>query len=132
MDAEISKVSDKSEALGELTLAAARRRGTDDGWLAAFFEFWAHVIRRPELRSRFAELHARALEPLVAALEAYATELPDDPRKLTIALYAMQLGLSLERLTLPDLVDEQLGWRMGRLFLEDIANGSELSAEAVR
>ena len=25
--------------------------------------------------------------------------LPDDPRKLTVALYAMQLGLSLERLT---------------------------------
>jgi hypothetical protein len=33
----------------------------------------------------------------------------------------MQLGLSLERLTLPELVDEELGLRMGRLFLDDVA-----------
>ena len=32
----------------------------------------------------------------------------------------MELGLSLERLTLPELVDEELGLRMGRLFLEEI------------
>jgi len=108
-----------------LTLAAARRRGHDDGWLAVFFEFWAHVVRRPALRARFAEIHTRAQEPLVAALERHAEdhnyELPDDPRKLMVALYAMQLGLSLERLILPELVDERLGLRMGRLFLEDLA-----------
>lgn len=108
-----------------LSLAAAQRRGQDDGWLAVFFEFWAHVVRRPALRARFAEIHTRAQEPLVAALERHADEhgyvLPDDPRKLMVALYAMQLGLSLERLILPDLVDERLGQRMGRLFLDDLA-----------
>ncbi len=42
-----------------------RRRGgrparrTSDGWLAVFFEFWAHVLRHPEHRARFAELHGR-------------------------------------------------------------------------
>ena len=90
-----------------------------------FFEFWAHVVRRPALRARFAEIHPRVQAPLVAALERHAAdhgyELPDDPRKLTVALYAMQLGLSLERLTLPELVDERLGQRMGRLFLDDLA-----------
>ena len=59
------------------------------------------------------------------ALESHAREhgyvLPDDPRKLTVAVYAMQLGLSLERLTLPELVDERLGLRMSRLFLDDLA-----------
>jgi AcrR family transcriptional regulator len=108
-----------------LSLAAARRRGRDDGWLAVFFEFWAHVVRRPALRARFAEIHTRAQEPLVAALERHAQdhgyELPDDPRKVMVALYAMQLGLSLERLILPELVDERLGQRMGRLFLDDLA-----------
>ena len=74
---------------------------------------------------RFAEIHTRVQAPLVAALERHADdhgyELPDDPHKLMAALYAMQLGLSLERLTLPELVDERLGQRMGRLFLDDLA-----------
>ena len=37
-----------------------------------------------------------------------------------VAVYAMQLGLSLERLTQPELVDDQLGVRMGRIFLEEV------------
>ena len=35
------------------------RRGRDDRWLSTFFEFWAHVVRRPALRARFAD-HPRA------------------------------------------------------------------------
>jgi AcrR family transcriptional regulator len=132
----VAHATDPAAALGELSLAAARRRGKDDGWLAVFFEFWAHVVRQPNLRERFAEFHTRALEPLIAALESWAStrqvDLPDDPRKLTVAVYAMQLGLSLERLTLPELVDERLGWRMGSLFLEDLEHGSELPAQATR
>jgi AcrR family transcriptional regulator len=128
--AEYERVIAAAAATGEtgldaLSLAAARRRGHDDGWLAVFFEFWAHVVRRPALRARFAEIHMRVQAPVVAALGRHADdhgyELPDDPRKLTVALYAMQLGLSLERLILPELVDERLGQRMGRLFLDDLA-----------
>jgi AcrR family transcriptional regulator len=124
---EFAAAGDSGQGLDALALAAARRRGRDDGWLAVFFEFWAHVVRRPALRARFAEIHLRVQGPLVEALESHAREhgyvLPDDPRKLTVAVYAMQLGLSLERLTLPDLVDERLGLRMGRLFLDDVARG---------
>jgi AcrR family transcriptional regulator len=109
------------EGLEALSLAAARRRGTaEDGWLATFFEFWAHVVRRPPLRARFAEIHARAHAPIVAALERQGAPAGPDLRRRVIAVYAMQLGLSLERLTQPELVDEQLGVRMGRLFLEEI------------
>ena len=32
----------------------------------------------------------------------------------------MQIGLSLERLTQPEVVDEALGVRMGRLLLDEI------------
>ena len=110
-----------------LARAAARRRGRVDVGLAAFFEFGAHVVRHPDLRARFAEIHLRVQEPLVEAMERQAAEqgyeLPDDPRKLTVGAYAMQLGLSLERLTLPELVDERLGVRMGRLLLDDLARG---------
>ena len=95
----------------------------DDGWLAAFFEFWAHVLRHPELRERFAEQHRRGLEPVAAALERVAAErgerLPDDAAKLATARQAMLTGLQLERLTQPDLVDAGLGVRMMRLDMDD-------------
>ncbi|ABG05906.1 transcriptional regulator, TetR family [Rubrobacter xylanophilus DSM 9941] len=103
---------------------AMRRRGRDDGWLAVFFEFWAHVVRRPELRKRFAKLHARVLEPLIAANERLVEErgiqLPISAEQYTVAVYAMTLGLSLERLTQPDVVDETLGPRMVRLMSENL------------
>ena len=122
---EIAAAPTFESGLDALALAAERRRGQNDGWLAVFFEFWAHVVRRPALRERFAEIHTRTQAPFVAALERHADvhgyELPDDPRKLTAALLSMQLGLSLERLTLPELVDERLGQRMSRLFLDDLA-----------
>jgi AcrR family transcriptional regulator len=108
------------EALDAISLAAARRRGTvEDGWLAAFFEFWAHVIRRPALRERFAAIHRQAQAPLA---DAVGRHLGRDARQLVVAVYAMELGLSLERLTLPDIVDEELGLRMGRLFLEEMGD----------
>ncbi|WP_028067344.1 TetR/AcrR family transcriptional regulator [Solirubrobacter soli] len=119
MKRTLVETGDVLAGLDAIALATARRRGTaEDGWLAAFFEFWAHVIRRPALRERFAELHARAQAPLVEALERHTGR--SDARRLAVAGYAMQLGLALERLTQPDVVDEQLGARMGRLFLEEM------------
>jgi AcrR family transcriptional regulator len=108
-----------------LVAQAARRRGSeDDGWLAVFFEFWAHVVRRPELRERFAEIHARVLEPIVSGIERLVEErgiqLPVETRQYTVAVYVMSLGLSLERLTQPDVVDVTLGPRMARLLFEDL------------
>lgn len=95
----------------------------DDGWLAVFFEFWAHVLRHPELRERFAEQHRRGMMPLVGALERVAAErgerLPEDPMKLAIARFAAQTGLQLERLTQPDLVDSGLSMRMLRLTMDE-------------
>jgi AcrR family transcriptional regulator len=78
------------------------RPETDDGWMAVFFEFWAHVLRHPELRERFAAQHLRVIDLLAAAMLESGQELPGDPHKLATARYAMQLGLQLERLTQPD------------------------------
>jgi AcrR family transcriptional regulator len=121
MERELGDADDVLAGLDAIAVATARRRGTaEDGWLAVFFEFWAHVIRRPALRERFADIHARAQAPLVAALEHHLGRA--DARRYAVAGYAMQLGLSLERLTQPELVDDQLGARMGRLFLEEVRN----------
>jgi AcrR family transcriptional regulator len=90
-----------------------------DGWMAVFFEFWAHVLRHPELRERFAAQHRRIIDVLAAAMVATGEEMTDDPHKLATARYAMQLGLQLERLTRPEAVDAELGLRMGRLFTDE-------------
>jgi hypothetical protein len=47
-------------------------------------------------------------------------ELPDAALPLAVAGGAMQIGLALERLTQPDVVDEALGVRMIRLLLDEI------------
>ena len=40
-------------AFDSLATGTIQRRDGDDGWLAVFFEFWAHVLRHPELRGPF-------------------------------------------------------------------------------
>ena len=116
--------------------AARRRGGAEDGWLAVFFEFWAHVVRRPELRERFAKIHREALEPMAAAVERFAGErgipMAIEVRGLNVAMNAMVLGLSLERLTQPDVVDAGLGARMVRLVIEDLERGGFVGAREDR
>jgi AcrR family transcriptional regulator len=113
---------DPVAGIAQLAEEAAARREIDDGWLSVFFEFWAHVLRHPDLRRRFAREHARFLGPLVAAAERAAAErgldLPEEPRKLTTAWNAMQLGLLLERLTQPEVVDAGLAARMMRIAFQ--------------
>ena len=108
-------------ALLELAAESSARRESDDGWLAVFFEFWTYVLRHPEHRVRFAELHARATEPFVEAMERHARErgiaLPLGSRQLATAFFASGTGLNLERLTQPDVVGPDLGVRMQGLFM---------------
>jgi AcrR family transcriptional regulator len=101
--------------LERLAYDSALRRGRDDGWLAVFFEFWAHVVRHPELRERFGKVHTRALAPFVAAterLERGGVRLPANAPGFNAAMFAMVSALTLERLTRPDVVDAELGARM--------------------
>ena len=116
---------DPTRAIEQIAAGAAARAGGGDGWLAVFFEFWAHVLRHPELRDRFAAQHARAMEPTQRALERLpairGVELADDPRRLNTAFWAMQLGLRLERLTQPDVIDPGFAARMVRISIEGAA-----------
>jgi AcrR family transcriptional regulator len=85
-----------------LALTRAVLGSSDPGWMAVFFEFWAHVLRNPELRTRFLALHRRAQEPLVAHARKW---LPPhlDAEAWTLANTAMVNGMQLERLTDPEL-----------------------------
>ena len=99
-----------------------------------FFEFWAHVVRHPELRERFAAIHARFLEPLADAVQQLAEDqgqtLPADvtASQVAVAWNAMEVGLNLERLTQPQTVDRALARRMGRLLLDAVLDSTQPSA----
>jgi len=118
-------------AIERLAADAAARHEQDDGWLAVFFEFWAHVLRHPELRERFAAIHARFLEPLTEAVRQLAEDrglaLPTDVNagQVALAWNAMEIGLGLERLTQPQSVDRVLARRMGWLLLDAIVGAAQ-------
>jgi AcrR family transcriptional regulator len=117
-----------------LVTATMERRDPDDGWLAVFFEFWGHVVRHPELRERFAAIHARFLEPLAEAVQHLAEHrgltLPADvtASQVAVAWNAMEVGLAMERLTQPQTVDVALARRMGRLLLDAVLDTTRPSA----
>jgi AcrR family transcriptional regulator len=109
-----------SAAIDRAAADGASRKGRDDGWLAVFFEFWSHVLRHPELRDRFARIHARNQAPFAAALKrdgVAPTGTDVAPDEVVVAAMAMDVGLALERLVRPDAVDVTLSSRMARRVL---------------
>ena len=120
-------------AFDQLATGTIQRRDRDDGWLAVFLEFWAHVVRHPELRDRFAAIHARLLELLADGVRQLAEErglaLPTDVTAIQVALAwnAMEVGLGLERLTQPQAVDVVLARRMGWLLLDAVLGAAQRS-----
>jgi AcrR family transcriptional regulator len=109
--AELQRIADElpsAAAALRASIESLRGRG-EDGWIAVFFEFWAHVLRHPEHRERFAALHRRALEPFVRGVEELAREQgtppPLPPPLMATVHLALGTGLQLERLTRPDEVD---------------------------
>jgi AcrR family transcriptional regulator len=122
------------QAFDWMATATVERRGRDDGWLAVFFEFWAHVLRHPELRERFAAIHARFLEPLTETVRQLAEDrglaLPTDVNagQVALAWNVMEIGLGLERLTQPQSVDGVLARRLGWLLLDAVVGAAQPSA----
>jgi AcrR family transcriptional regulator len=118
-------------AFDQVATGMIERRERDDGWLAVFFEFWAHVLRHPELRERFAAIHARFLEPLAEGVRQLAEDrglaLPGDltASQVVLAWNAMEIGLGLERLTQPRAVDGEVARRMGSLLLDAVLGADQ-------
>jgi AcrR family transcriptional regulator len=105
------------------------RRRRADGWMAVFLEFWTHVLRHPEHRARFGKAHKRAVEPFRLALERFAAQqgialaIPSD--QLATAMFAMENGIGLERLTDPDSADPELPVRMVELIFDALVREAE-------
>jgi AcrR family transcriptional regulator len=111
------------EVVGDL------RRRRQDGWMAVFLEFWTHVLRHPEHRVRFGSAHSRAMAPFKDALERFAAQrgitlaIPAD--QLAVAMFAMENGVGLERLTDPESADADLPVRLVELIFEGLVREAD-------
>ena len=122
-------------AFDSLATATIDRRDRDDGWLAVFFEFWGHVVRHPELRERFAAIHARFLEPLADAVQQLGRGPRPDPARRRDGRPG---GPGLERdgdragpgaADQPQAVDVAAARRMGWLLLDAALDGARPAAD---
>ena len=121
---------DAGEAiLGVIRAVGDLRRRRQDGWMAVFLEFWTHVLRHPEHRARFGEAHKRAVAPFEVALERFAAQrgitlaIPAD--QLATALFAMENGIGLERLTDAGTTDADLPLRLVELIFEGLVRHAD-------
>ena len=109
----VARVLEEHGEDGPAELTRRNLATADRGWMAVFFEFWAHVLRNPEPRARFLILHRRAQEPLVAHARTRLAAGGDiDAERWTLANFAMVNGLQLEQLTDPGLDAAQLAVAM--------------------
>jgi AcrR family transcriptional regulator len=122
--------ADAGEAILRVIAAVGDlRRRRADGWMAVFLEFWTHVLRHPEHRARFGKAHNRAVVPFQVALERFAAQqgitlaIPAD--QLATALFAMENGIGLERLTDPDSADADLPVRLVELICEGLVRDAD-------
>ena len=107
-------------------------RGGADHWMAQlredpdffplYMEFWAHAIRDPQLRPRFAARFAAFRETFAQLIEQGAREVGLEPppgfaERMGTVLNALGNGLAMEKLTDPDAVpDELLGDTISMIF----------------
>jgi AcrR family transcriptional regulator len=128
LERTLAQAADPAAWIESVLADTSSRRGRDDRWLSTFFEFWAHVIRRPALRERFAAIHARLEVPFVAAVRRHAdqhgVEPTLDPLQTHLAMACMSMGLTLERLIRPDVVEADTGARISRLVLDQLVKGA--------
>jgi AcrR family transcriptional regulator len=85
-------------------------------------EFWAHAVRNPELRRRYASSQAEFHEAFAHMIERGAEQQgiavdPEEAARLGTVVNALALGLSLEKGVNPDAVpDELLGTTLSLFF----------------
>jgi AcrR family transcriptional regulator len=81
----------------------------DRDWLLLLIEFWVHAARDPELRGRFAALHAEARRNIAEIFRTIALDsgspLPTDADRVARAHMALGNGYALESFLEPELLD---------------------------
>jgi AcrR family transcriptional regulator len=96
------------EGAGQHWLDFVRR---DQDWLLLDVEFWAHAVRDPELRDRYAAGYRRMRETAARlvdqAAQSFGLSLTASPEQLGIIINALSSGLMFEKLVDPDRVSDE-------------------------
>src|SRR3989442_3597167 len=112
-------VDERSRAGADYWMARLR---DDPEFFPVYMEFWAHAMRDPELKPRFAARFAAFRETFAKLIEEGAREVGIEPppgfaQHMGTVLNALGNGLALEKLTDPDAVpDELLGDTIALIF----------------
>ena len=84
----------------------------EPGWFPLFMEFWAHAVRDPQLRDRFAISFSRVRFALARIVTRHARqggmELPLPAEQVATIIKALGNGLALETFAEPDSVPDDL------------------------
>lgn len=98
--------ADDGQSFLGLMRASGRRSGDDPEWGLLLIEFRVAAARDTELNARYAQLHARTVDHLAAALEHASARsgapLPQASRALAEFILAVDHGTTLERAAEPD------------------------------
>jgi AcrR family transcriptional regulator len=112
-------IDERSRAGADYWMAQLRE---DPEFFPLYMEFWAHAMRDPDLRPRFAARFAAFRETFAKLIEEGAREVGIEPppgfaERMGTVLNALGNGLALEKLTDPDAVpDELLGDTIALIF----------------
>jgi AcrR family transcriptional regulator len=127
---EVSAAIDSAEGPAQRTAAAAEqwmnflRRAPDR--FPLFVEYWAHAVRDPRLRPRFAARFAALRDATARMLEREAREggweLPLPASELAIAVNALTNGIAMEKLADPEAVPDEAYARALGMLLGGIAS----------
>ena len=104
----------------------------DPDFFPLYMEFWAHAIRDPQLRPRFAERFAAFRETFARQVEEGARDVGLEPppgfaARMGTVLNALGNGLAMEKLTDPDAVPDELFGSLLAVIFQALADSSRAS-----
>jgi AcrR family transcriptional regulator len=116
--ASATKANEKASRAAEQWMA---KLGEEPGWFPLVTEFWAHAVRRPNLRDRFAvpfgALRVTLGRHLAGRAGEDAREWPLSPEELGAIVKALGNGLALEKLADPEGVSDSTFGRALEILL---------------
>jgi hypothetical protein len=113
---ELAEVLSNATTVEDFVAESARRVASrvvaERDWSAVVIEFLPIVGRDPELRARYAELHETSRSALTDAVRTWMRRTGEGsaipPRQVSTLIVALNRGLVLEELVVPEEVPEKL------------------------
>ena len=124
VDEALASSTEADEKVSRAAEQWMQKLAAEPGWFPLVAEFWAHAVRRPSLRERFAipfgALPVALGRHLSGRVGDRGSELPLSPEELGRVVKALGNGLALEKLADPEHVSDQIFGRALEIFLAGV------------